>query len=124
MDRRRFLLTSLAILVAPLPAAAQQAASPHRVGFSMPNSPPAHPAPAVVQAFRNGRRDVGYIEGQHIAIEFRWADGQLDRLPDLAAELVRLKVSVIVTGSAQAIRAAKAATDTIPIVMGAASDPV
>jgi putative tryptophan/tyrosine transport system substrate-binding protein len=69
-------------------------------------------------------RDLGYIEGQNITIEYRWAEGKLDRLPDLAAELARLKVDVIVTGGPTATRPAKEATSTIPIVMTQDADPV
>ncbi len=80
--------------------------------------------PRRLQAFRQGLRELGYVEGQNIAIEFRWAEGKYDRLPGLAAELVRLKVNVIVAGGASAIQAAKQATETIPIVMVSVSDPV
>jgi putative ABC transport system substrate-binding protein len=77
-----------------------------------------------VDAFRQGLRQQGYTEGQNIEIEFRYAEGNLDRMPDLAAELVRLKVNVIVSGTEQGIRAAQKATKTIPIVMTATGDPV
>ena len=76
------------------------------------------------EAFRQGLRDLGYIEGQSIAIEYRWAEGKYERLPDLAAELVGLKVHLIVTAGVTASRAAKQATKTIPIVMIVGSDPV
>jgi putative ABC transport system substrate-binding protein len=76
------------------------------------------------EAFRQGLRELGYIEGKNIAIEWRVAEGKRDRVPALAAELVRLKVDVIVTGSATDTRAAKAATVTIPIVMTNDGDPV
>src|SRR5712692_7522934 len=75
-----------------------------------------------IQAFRQGLRELGYVEGQNIAIEWRYAEGQADRLPGLAAELVRLKVDVIVTGGAGATRPAEEATAAIPIVM--VQDPV
>jgi putative ABC transport system substrate-binding protein len=78
----------------------------------------------MLEAFRQGLRDVGYIEGQNIAIEYRYAEGKLEQLPDLAAELVRLKVDVIVTAGTPAALAAKQATRTISIVMGLAADPV
>ncbi len=77
-----------------------------------------------MEGFRQGLRELGYVEGQNIFLEYRWADGRPDRLPALAAELVRLNVDVIVTGGEQAILAAKRATSTIPIVMGASNDPV
>jgi len=76
------------------------------------------------QAFRQGLRELGYVEGQNIRFEARWAQGRLDRLPGLAAELVRLPVDVIVTGGGEAARAAKQATSTIPIVMASGGDPV
>ncbi len=80
--------------------------------------------PRFLQAFRQGLRELGYVEGQNIAIEFRWAEGKYDRLPGLAAELVRLKVNVIVASGPPAIQAAKQATETIPIVMAAIADAV
>ena len=76
------------------------------------------------EAFRQGLRELGYTEGRNITIEWRFAEGKLDRVPALAAELVNLKVDVIVTGGGAATRAAKRATSTIPIVMGQDSDPV
>jgi putative ABC transport system substrate-binding protein len=78
----------------------------------------------LVEAFRQGLRDLGYVEGQNLVIEVRWAEGSEERLRDLAAELVRLQVEVIVAQGAAAIRAAQHATRTIPIVMAATSDPV
>jgi putative ABC transport system substrate-binding protein len=78
----------------------------------------------LVHALRQGLRELGYVEGQNIAIEFRWAEGKYDRLPGLAAELVRLKVNVIVALTPPAVQAAKQATETIPIVMTAVADPV
>ena len=79
---------------------------------------------ARIEAFRQGLRELGYVEGKNIVIEWRSAEGKPDRLPALAAELVRLKVDIIVTGGATATRAAKEATVTIPIVMTQDSDPV
>ena len=72
---------------------------------------------ARIQAFRQGLREQGYVEGQNIAIEYRYGEGRIDRLPALAAELVRLKVDIIVTRGSEAIRASRDATKTIPIVM-------
>ena len=77
-----------------------------------------------IEAFRQGLHELGYAEGKNILIEYRYAEGKLDRLPALAAELVRLRVDVIVTGSPQATRSAKQATSTIPIVMAFDDDPV
>ena len=79
---------------------------------------------ALVQAFREGLREPGYMEGENIAIKFRWAEGKYDRLPSLAAELVRLKVNVIVAGSSAGVQAARNATETIPILVMAVADPV
>jgi putative ABC transport system substrate-binding protein len=76
------------------------------------------------EAFRQGLRAIGYVEGQNITIEYRYAEGKENRLPDLAANLVHLKVDVIVVGGSQVISAVKNATGTIPVVMGASSDPV
>jgi putative ABC transport system substrate-binding protein len=120
VDRRRFLLTSLAV-AAPLVARAQAGKVP-RIGFLTVNSPSTNAAR--IEAFRQGLSDLGYFEGGNIAIEWRSAEGSLDQLPALAAELVRLKVDVIVTTGSSATRAAKDATATIPIVMAQDGDPV
>jgi len=130
MDRRRFVLTSLAgALAAPLSAEAEQAGKVPRIGFLSPTSPSdagGNPSDLAVlfAAFREGLRELGYVEGQNIKIESRWAEGSYDRLPGLAADLVRLKVDVIVTYGTPASQAAKRATGTIPIVMAAIIDPV
>jgi putative ABC transport system substrate-binding protein len=79
---------------------------------------------ARIEAFRQGLRDLGYVEGKNIGIEYRWAEGKSERLPDLAADLVRLKVDIIVTAGPAATRPAKEATSTIPIVMSFDNDPV
>ena len=92
------------------------------VGFLSSNAPRTY-APAVA-AFRQGLAETGYIEGQNLAIEYRWAEGRYDRLPALAAELVGRKVDVIAAGSTTAIRAAKSATSTTPIVFFGGGDPV
>jgi len=103
------------------PAEAQQPARIPRIGILLVSS--ASSLSARVEAFRRRLRELGYVEGKNIVIEYRYAEGKLERLPDLAAELVRLKVDVIVTvGSA--ILAAKKASATIPIVFGNAADPV
>ena len=103
-------------------AKAQQPAKIPRIGFLSPAFPSANPARS--EAFRQGLRELGYVEGKNIVIEWRSAEGKLDRLPALAAELVRLKVDVIVTAGPGSTRAAKEATATIPIVMGQDVDPV
>ena len=79
---------------------------------------------ARTEAFRQGLRELGYVEGKNISIEYRFAEGKLDRLPALAAELVRLKVDLIITSGPPVTRAAKEATNTIPIVMANEADPV
>ncbi len=101
---------------------AQQPGKVPRVGFLGTNFPTTNPAR--YEAFRRGLRELGYVEGKNIVIEWRYAEGKADRLPGLAAELVRLKVEVIVTAGPPATRPAKEATSTIPIVMAQDSDPV
>jgi ABC-type uncharacterized transport system substrate-binding protein len=104
-------------------AQAQQAKKvPARVGYVLAGTPSTQ-AP-YTEAFRQGLRDLGYIEGQTIVVEYRYAQEKLERYPALAAELVNLKVDVIVTGGATATRSAKEATNTIPIVMAQDPDPV
>jgi putative ABC transport system substrate-binding protein len=117
-------LLAVAVLVVPLAGEAQQAATLPRVGFLFPASLSDPRIPPFAQAFRQGLHELGYVEGQNIAIEFRWAEGQYDRLPGLAAELVRLKVNVIVAAGLPAVQAAKQATGTIPIIMMNVGDPV
>ncbi len=111
-------------IAVPLAGEAQQGASLPRVGMLSPASPSDPRISRFVQAFREGLRELGHLEGKNIAIEFRWAEGQYDRLPSLAAELVRLQVNVIVAGSSAGVQAARNATETIPIVMMAVADPV
>ena len=101
---------------------AQQAGKVAWIGFLSGSSPSA--VSARVVAFRQGLRDLGYVEGKNIVIEARYADGKLDRLPALAAELVHLKVDIIISAGPQVTRATKEATGTIPIVMGFDYDPV
>jgi putative ABC transport system substrate-binding protein len=110
---------TLSILVAPLATNAQQPTKVYRIGRLAPGSP-GHPS---TEVFRQALHELGYIEGQNLVMEYRWAEGRDERLPDLAAELVRLPVDVIVA-SGGAIHAARQATRTIPIVMVGASDPV
>jgi putative ABC transport system substrate-binding protein len=114
------MMLSLGILAAPPAAGAQQPAKVPRVGLLRPGSPP----DPYVEAFRQGLRDLGYVEGQTIALEYRWAEGSPARLPSLAAELVQLKVDVILTTGELPTRAVKEATSTIPIVMASSGDPV
>src|SRR5688500_16298289 len=107
MDRRRFLLTSLAgVLAAPVAVEAQQPGKHYRIGYLETGT--LRPRPW--EAFRERLRDLGYIEAQTVTYEARWADGQLDRLRKLAAELVRLNVDVVVTAGSPATEAAKHAT--------------
>jgi putative ABC transport system substrate-binding protein len=117
-----FPILVLGLLVPPLAALAQQPARVPRIGY-LGNSAPALEA-ELVGAFRQGLRDLGYTEGQNIRIEFRWAEGRFERLPELAAELVRLKVDVLLTAGTPGPLAAKQATQTIPIVMASVGDAV
>jgi putative ABC transport system substrate-binding protein len=117
-----FALTAL-LLALSVSASAQQPTKVPRIGYLTADSRSAH-ADVRAEAFREGLRELGYVEGKNIVIEWRQAEGKLDRLPPLAAELVRLKVDVIVTGGPTATRPVKAATTTIPIVMTQDSDPV
>ncbi len=124
MTTRRKLLVALgAGALAWVGAARAQApARAARIGLLSPSSPSI--AALWLQAFRSGLRDLGWIEGKNVSIEYRYAEGSSDRLPGLAADLVRLKVDVIVVSSAPAAAAAKKATTTIPIVIAAAGDPI
>ncbi len=122
MERRTFLGTlGLIVLAAPLAAAAQQVAKVARIGYLATNLAG---NPHGREAFRQGLRDLGYVEGRNVVIEYRSAEGKLERLPALAAELIALKVDVIVAGSTAAALAAKQATRTLPIVFAVAADPV
>ena len=103
-------------------AEAQQQAKVSRIGYLSGNSPAGILARS--EAFQQGMRELGYVEGKNIVIEYRYAEGKLDRLPALATELVRLKVDVIVTTGSTATRPAKAATSTVPIIMASDIDPV
>jgi putative ABC transport system substrate-binding protein len=113
---------AVGILLAPLTAQAQQPTKVYRIGRLSPG--PSIESSPNDEAFRQGLRERGYVEGQHFVIEYRYAEGSLERLRDLADELVRLKVDVIVTGGVAAVRAAQHATRTIPIVMAATFDPL
>jgi len=124
MISRRAFLGTLAgsLLAAPLAAEAQQAGKAFRIGVLSPVA--AEPASTGIPAFRQGLRELGYVEGKNVALEIRSADGTGERLPGLAAELVGLKVDVILAASNPAIAAAQKATTSIPIVMTTATDPV
>jgi len=123
MERRSFVaLMSGGLLAAPFVAEAQKAGKIYRIAY-LGNSSAALES-ELVAAFRQGLRDLNYVEGQNMAIEYRWAEGRYDRFPALVAEVVRLKVDVIVTAGTPAILAAKEGTKTIPIVMAAIGDPI
>jgi putative ABC transport system substrate-binding protein len=125
IDRRAFLGTLAGgLLAAPLAAEAQTAGKVPRVGYLSPGSSSDSARLRRFEAFRQGLRERGYVEGQNIAIESRWAEGKYDRYPTLAADLVRLKVDVIVTVGGAATRAVQQATRTIPIVMSVVIDPI
>ena len=118
-------ILALALLAAPLAAEAQPAGKVHRIGVISPGGPPAPgpPHPYIV-AMLEQLRTLGWVESQNIALEYRFDEGKRERLPTLAAELVALKVSVIVVVGTTAALAAKSATATIPIVMVNVGDPV
>lgn len=124
VQRRKFLIGTGALLFAPLATRAQPPGKVPRIGYlsGLPRSAPMFQQNR--QAFLQGMRELGYIEGRTIAIERRFAEGRRERLPDLAAELVRLKVNLIVAEATPAARAAKEATSTIPIVIPDAADAV
>jgi putative ABC transport system substrate-binding protein len=120
---RRIVTLALVILTAPLTTQAQPPTRVHRIGFLSPGLPrPDHDPP--VDAFRQGLRDLGYVEGHNLVIAYRGAEGQEERLPALATELVGLPVEVLVAVGPTATRAAQEATRTVPIVMTGTGDPV
>src|ERR1700675_3803408 len=121
--RRRLLLGLMAgALTVPHAAFAQQPAKSARIGFLAPASPQV--LYTRLQAFRDGLRELGYVEGKNLQLEVRWGEGKLERLPTLAAELVQANVDVIVAATSPAVVAAHEATRTVPIVMPVSSDPV
>ena len=118
------LVTTVAfgILLAPLATQAQQSGKVHRIGF-LGNSTAALEA-NLVGPFREGLRDLGYVEGRNVLIEYRWAEGKYERFPALIAELIAMKIDVIVTAGTPATLAVKKATTSVPLVMVAVGDPV
>jgi putative ABC transport system substrate-binding protein len=120
MLRRHFIKMLTGVVVVQPWAACAQSPNPPRIGYLSPRSALTNSD----RAFLHGLRELGYVDGNNILIEFRFADGKFERLPGLAAELVRLNVDVIVTAVTQASLSAKAATKTIPVVMLAVSDPI
>src|SRR5215471_11495332 len=122
MIRRRDFITLLGGATAawPVAARAQQTAVPPVIGLLDTGAP----EPSTVAAFLKGLGETGFVEGRNVAIEYRWAHNELDRLPELAADLVRHRVVVMVTSGIASSLAAKAATTTIPIVFRTGADPV
>ena len=121
ISRRTFLAgTGSVLFAAPLAGEAQQPAKPPRIGYLGGGS--SSGAQHLLEAFRQGLRELGYIEGQNLTIDYRWAEGRSEQLPGLAEELVRLRVEVIVTHGAVATRAARRATAAIPIVFASSGD--
>jgi putative ABC transport system substrate-binding protein len=122
ISRRQVVIGAAALLATPIAAHGQQSGKVHRIGFLGSTSPKSHGA--FVDAFRDGLRERGYVEGKNVVIEYRWAESDYGRLPALAAELVRLNVDLILTHGSPGGRAAKAATTTIPIVITITGDIV
>ena len=122
MRRREFLGGVLGVAVACSRRAGAEQLTPPLIGFLVVGSP--EPYAARVRAFRQGLGEVGYAEGRNVLVEYRWTDGQPERLPDLAAEIVRRNVSAIVAGGTRSALAAKTATSTIPIVFYTVTSPI
>ena len=119
-NRKLGILIGVSLLALSLPAHAQQSSKLRRIGYLSVRSAPSEREAALIQ----GLRDLGWSDGENIMIEYRWAKGKPELLPQLAAELVRLKVDLIVAAATAAVQAAKNATTTIPVVMSPAADPV
>ena len=124
ITRRTVLASGLAVFCAAVTSSWAQSTKVWRIRFVGLTTPRASVSVARVEAFRTGLRELGYVEGKNIALEFRWADGDYERVPRLAEELVRLKVDVLVTYTTPGAMAAKNATRTIPIVLAGSGDPV
>jgi putative ABC transport system substrate-binding protein len=123
MDRRTFICgVAGSLIITPLTAASQQPGKVYRLGYL--STPTRQSVERVVEALLRKLRELGWVEGQNLVIEYRWAEGNVERLPELAAELVRLKVDIIVAPAGSAALAAKNATSTIPIVTIFTGDPV
>ena len=123
INRRTFArVLALSIVVAPRASDAQQTAKVSRIGFL--GLPSASSFGKQMEALRAGLRDLGYLEGKHVVIDYRWAEGKYDRLSDLAGELIRLRVDILVTHGTPGALAAKRATTTIPIVVATSADAV
>src|SRR4026208_1965379 len=122
MERRAFVVGGFAALAGPLATEAQQAGKIYRIGI-LETIPAARNA-ANLDGLRRGLRELNYVEGRNLVIEYRSADGRAERFPDLASELVRLNVDLIVTRGTPAALAAKNATKTIPVVMAAIGEPI
>src|SRR4029077_5296721 len=116
------ILFAVVLLAVGVTAQAQQPTKVPRIGFLVDGSPSTHSTR--IEAFRHGLRELGYVEGKNINIEYRYAEGRSERLPELAEQLVRLKVDVLVGSSSRAARPAKNASATIPIVVALVGDPI
>ena len=123
MKRFRFYALCLFLCVASIPVEAQDSKSIPRLGYLSASGQDGNDRDRLM-VFRNALRELGYSEGKNILLEYRFAEGELERLPKLAAELVRAKVDIIVTAGNEAVQAAKGATQSIPIVMAFSGDPV
>jgi putative tryptophan/tyrosine transport system substrate-binding protein len=121
-SRRAFLAASIAATASPFVATAQPPTKTWRIGYLAPVSPSA--GARLLESFRQGLRELGYVEGQNISIDYRWAEGRPDQFPALAVELTQLKVDVIVTYNNAGVAALQRATRTIPIVFASVGDPV
>jgi len=124
IERRKLLATLGGAAAWPLAAHAQQTAGVRTIGFLLPGGSRTTVMRTNLEAFRQGLKENGWIEGQNISIEYRFAEGKEDALKEIAGELVKLRPDLIVAEGTAATRAAKTATQTIPIVMATSSDPV